>query len=141
MRKQSDLQSSIEEADCGIIQHIVRAGLEQNERIVLLSEDTDVVIYNLAYFAIFKERGIKQVWIKFGTQQKKRDVPLHRLAEHLGDEKCLALLKAHILTGCNVTSEVGDKGNCLKIKSRDFLETLWRRTISRFEFVTCREVS
>ena len=118
----SELNSFIEEADSRMIPHIAKAGEEQHERVLVMSNDTDVVIYNLAYFSQFKQRGVKQLWIRFGSQDKKRDIPIHSIAEKFGDEKCLALLKAHILTGCDVTSRIGTKAAAVKARPELYLQ-------------------
>ena len=64
--EQSSLNSSIEEADCRIIPHIFEAVKLGFCRIMVLSNDTDVVVYNLAhYYNGFS--GILELWIRFGT--------------------------------------------------------------------------
>ena len=46
-----------------MITHIAKAGKEQNERVVVMSNDADVITYSLAYFSEFKRQGIKQIWV------------------------------------------------------------------------------
>ena len=43
-----------------------------------------------------------------------RDIPVYQLAEMLGTERLWALLKVHILSGCDVTSETGSKSAAYK---------------------------
>ena len=43
-----------------------------------------------------------------------RDIPVYQFAEILGTERLRALLKAHILTGCDVTSKTGSKSAACK---------------------------
>ena len=45
-----------------------------------------------------------KIGVKFGILERQRHIPVHQLAEILGTEKSRALFKAHILTGCDVTS-------------------------------------
>ena len=44
-----DLDSVIEEADCRIIPHVEKAALHGIERVIVYSNDTDVVVYLLCY--------------------------------------------------------------------------------------------
>ena len=44
-----ELHSSIEEADCCLIPHVHNAVQCQSKRVLILSNDTDVVLYTLAY--------------------------------------------------------------------------------------------
>ena len=39
-----------------MITHIAKAGEEQNERVVVMSNDADVITYSLAYFSEFKRQ-------------------------------------------------------------------------------------
>ena len=53
-----ELSFSIEEADSRIISHIAITCQEEIKRIVVMSNDTDVVIYSLVYHQRFCELGI-----------------------------------------------------------------------------------
>ena len=48
--EQPNLNSSIEEADCRIIPHIFEAVKLGFCRVMVLSNDTDVVVYNIAHY-------------------------------------------------------------------------------------------
>ena len=48
-----DLNSSLEEADCCIILHVADASDNGCKRILIASNDSDVVIYALSYFGLF----------------------------------------------------------------------------------------
>ena len=61
------------------------------------------IVNSLAYHQKFSERGIQELGIK----DERRNIPIHKLGQQLGREKCSALLNADILTGCDVTSKVG----------------------------------
>lgn len=67
-----ELNSLIEEADSRMISHIAKAGEEKNKRVVVMSNDIDLVLYNSG----LKRWGIKQIWFCFGTQEK-RDIPIY----------------------------------------------------------------
>ena len=51
--------------------------------------------------------NVNKIWVRFGILERQRHIPVHGLAEILGTEK--SLLKAHILTVCDVTSKTGSK--------------------------------
>ena len=53
--ERSDLYSALEEADCRIIPHVAKPVECGFERIVVASNYSDVLIYNLAYFDTFKK--------------------------------------------------------------------------------------
>lgn len=52
--------------------------------------------------------GLKELWLRYGTGAKQRFIPIHTLCIKIGNIQ-YSLLKAHILTGCDVMSKVGTK--------------------------------
>ena len=129
-----DLNCTLEEADCRLILHIAKAGKEHYDRIIVLSNDTDVFIYNLAYYEQFRKDKIRELWIRFGVKEKARNIPIHRIAEELGVEKSAALLKAYILTGCDVTSKVGTKAAAFKAKPEVYLKYFGVEPVTDYVF-------
>ena len=71
-----DLDSMIEEADSGIIPHIQKAVMRSVRRVIVHSNDTDVVVFLLYYIHYFINLGIEDLWIKFGTGDKSRHIPV-----------------------------------------------------------------
>ena len=57
------------------------------------------------YYQKFRELRLAEPWVKFGIQDGCRNIPNPNLGQ-LGEKKSLALLKAHILTECDITSKV-----------------------------------
>ena len=55
--------------------------------------------------------------VKLGIHERQRHIPVYQLAEILGTEKLRALLKTHILTGCNDTSITGSESTAFRICS------------------------
>ena len=55
-----------------------------------------------------------KIGVKFGIDEHQRHIPVHHLAESLGTEKSRALVKAHILTGYDVTSKIESKSAAFK---------------------------
>ena len=76
---QSDLNHDFEEADIRIIPHIAKVFENGCKRIVLLSNYTDVVVLLLYYLHHFFSIGLLQLWVRFGTSEKTRHIPLHKL--------------------------------------------------------------
>ena len=73
--------------------------IKKNTRIVLLSHDTDVLVLVLYFMQYFTSIGLKELWIRFGTAQNKRFIPVHKLSCNLGSHMRSNLFKAQILTG------------------------------------------
>ena len=71
--ERSDLNSALEEADCHIIPHVAKAVECGFERIIVASNDSDVLIYNLAYFDAFKKVNACELWIRFGIGENTRN--------------------------------------------------------------------
>ena len=122
VQHRQDLDSEIEEADCRIIPHIAKAGITGHQRIVVFSNDTDVVTYLLYYMEQFVRIGILEVWIRFGNGNKARYIPVHTLHTNLGRDLSKVVLKAHVLTGCDISSKVGTKYAALKCEPVSYLQ-------------------
>ena len=67
--------------------------------------------------------GLSELWMKFGIGNSSRFIPLHFLASQLGPRVCSVIIKAHILTGCDITSKIGTKVAALKCKPEKYLMT------------------
>ena len=55
-----------------------------------------------------------QLWILFGSGEKSRYIPVHKLTQALGEKNTKSLLQAHSLSGCDVTSKLGTKAAAIK---------------------------
>ena len=111
-----DLDLMTEEADLGIIPHIQKAVMTGVRRVIIHSNETDVVVY-------FISIGIENLWIKFGIGDKSRHVPVHKLGVVLGAQLCKVIFKSLVLTGCDVTSKVGTKAAALDSEPELYLES------------------
>lgn len=58
---------------------------------------------------------LSELWMKFGTGNSTRFIPLDFVASQLGPIICSVIIKAHILTGCDITSKAGKKSGCIKM--------------------------
>ena len=112
--ERDDLKYIEKEAYCLIVLHIASAVRKDLKEFLVVSNDTDVVMYNLAYFYMFKTMNVNKIWVKFGIHERQRYIPVYQLGDILGTEKSLALLKEHILTRCDVTSKIGSKSAAFK---------------------------
>ena len=72
--------------------------------------------------AIYKACGLGELWVRAGTGETTRYVPLHTLYEQLGPQLCSVLPAVHSLIGCDITSKVGTKKAALKADPQKFLK-------------------
>ena len=86
-----NLDKPIEEAALRIIPHIEDSVQSKNTRIVLLSNDTDVLVLLLYFLQYFTSIGLKELWIQFATGQNKRFIPVHKLSCKLGPQRIQTL--------------------------------------------------
>ena len=67
--------------------------------------------------------GCKEVYVRFGAGEKTGDIPIHVLANRLGDHLSSSIiLKTHVPTGCDATSKTGTKSSAIKNNPERFLE-------------------
>ena len=115
LREHPELDSCLEEADVRIFPHALHAIKQCSiTRVVVLSNDTDVVVLGLHFYHLFMANGLQELWIRFGIGEKTRFLPGHLLAERWGEEMCDVLPAAHSLTGCDITSKFGTKAAAIK---------------------------
>ena len=110
-----ELDLPIEEADGRIIPHLAKAVEDGHQRAVVLANDADVFILLIHYMNEFMSRGLKELWIKYGTGKSERFIPIHILFTKLDSSISSSLLKMNVLTGSDVTSKVGTKSSALKV--------------------------
>ena len=113
------LELPIEEADLRIIPHVQYAIKEGNLRVIVTSNDTDVAVLLIHYYKVFQ--SINEIWIYYGTGEKARYIPIHRLNSVIDEATASSLLVSHILTGCDVRSKIGTKASAYKYTSNKLL--------------------
>ena len=64
--------------------------------------------------------GLSELWIKCENGDSSRFIPLYFLISGLGPMVCSVIIKAHILTGCDITSKIGTELWVLKCKPEKF---------------------
>jgi len=119
-----DLDVNIEEADVRTIPHVLDATNCGANQVILLSNDTDVVVLGLHYWSIWKAHGLKELWIKAGLGTTARYIPLHTLAIRMDTVQSYHPL--HHLTGCDSTSKFGTKTAGLKANPEKYLQNFAR---------------
>ena len=81
--------------------------------IVVLANDTDVLVLILRYMFKFISTGVKKVFIRIGSRLNTRYKLVDQLAINLGETSCLNIIKSHIATGCDWLSKLGCKSKVL----------------------------
>ena len=66
---------------------------------------------------------LSELWMTFGTGDTSRFIPLHFIASQIGQIVCSVIIKAHTLTGSDVTSKIGTKAAALKCTPENYLIT------------------
>ncbi|XP_065060733.1 uncharacterized protein LOC135687992 [Rhopilema esculentum] len=98
---------SHEEADTRLIVHARDATLSGHRRILIKSNDTDVVVLAVSVAGFIQA---DEVWVTFGSGKNMRYIPAHIVAKSLGTDKASALPVFHALTGCDTVSFFGGRG-------------------------------
>ena len=119
-----ELNVKIEEADVRMIPHALHSVNEGASKVILLSNDTDVVVLGLHYWSLLKGHGLEELWIRAGVGNSTRHIPLHTLAEKMDPEICKVILPLHHLTGCDSSSKSGTKSAGLKANPAQHLQQL-----------------
>jgi hypothetical protein len=97
-----------EEADCRLISHIAWSVERGCERVVVLSNDTGIIALILRYIILIN-KGLKELWVEYGTGERRRKIPMHALHARLGADFCNIVIKTHVLSGDDAVSKVGTK--------------------------------
>ena len=117
-----DLDVKIEEADLRLVLHAYHATRHGFKRVIIQSQDTDVLILFLYNWNSLASFGLKEAWITAGVGDTSRYIPIHILADILGEKLCQVLPAVHVLTGCDYTSKFGTKAAALKATPELFLK-------------------
>ena len=117
-----ELNGKIEEANVRMIPHALHSVNEGASRVILLSNDTNVVVFGLHYRSLLKGHGLKEMWIRAGVGNSIRHISLHTLAEKMDPEICKVLLPLHHLTGCDSSRKFCTKAAGLKANPAQHLQ-------------------
>ena len=140
-----ELATSQEEADTRILLHAKHASPD-HEAIIVVSEDTVVIILALAFF-----RQIGKIYVRCGSQARTRYIDISKLGTSLGEEICEGLLGLHAFTGCDTVSAFGGRGKLsafkLIMKDKNHLKAMTQlgehwdlspELVSQLQRFTCR---
>ena len=113
-----------------IILYVADASDNGYKRILIASNDYDVVIYALSYFGSF---NVEEFWLRFRSGINTRNIPIHLIFDKVGENISRMVLKSYILTGCDMKSKVGTKAAALKA-SPEVFAGFWRIRCNRHNF-------
>ncbi|CAH3160564.1 unnamed protein product, partial [Porites evermanni] len=102
----SELESTQEEADTRMLLHSLHAARSRFDSVVIVSEDTDVLVLLLA----FKSFIPSSVFIKCGSQTRVKYIEVSRIVESVGATVCRSLLGFHAFSGCDTVSAFAGRG-------------------------------
>ena len=89
--------------------------------------------------SILCELGIQEIWLKFGIKNGCKNIPIHKVGQQRDGEKYSALLKAHILTGCDVTSKIGTKASGIASKPKSYFDDFAIDRLRDSSVVCCKK--
>lgn len=111
-----ELYCTQEEADGRILLHASHAAKKNKCPIVIVSEDTDVLVLSLAC-----NNQLKVPLYQLFRKSRKKLYDIHKIAASLSQNICKALVGLHAFTGCDSVSTFARKGKVkpLKITTAD----------------------
>ena len=119
------LKCNHEEADDKIMFHIYHAVTVENfRRMIVASADTDVFVCLMYHFSRWMYFNLTEIWVLGGQGATSRAIPVHDLAERIGQSVRDILPAVHALTACDTTSKVGTKEAALKASEHTGSELL-----------------
>ena len=98
------------EEDSRIVLYVEGAvRVEQYQRVVLLSNDTDSFALLVHYAQYLQTMGVKDIWQQYGSGEKRHMLPLHQAVSQFGAPFAKTVIRGHILTGDDYVRKVGTK--------------------------------
>ena len=116
-----NLNTNFQEADSAIPLHVLNCFNSGYEKVLVLSNDTDIDVTLLYYIPVFLQHGMKELWMQAGAGLASRYIPLHILYSKMGSDLCAVLPALYTLTGCDSTSKVGTKKAALESNAESLL--------------------
>ena len=111
-REVPELQCVQEEADGHLLLHASRAAEAGYEAVVISSNDTDVLVLNIAFCSAIKA-PLRQ---RSGTNTRTQLIDIGKVVSSRGPSVCTALLGVHAYTGCDSVSSFAGKGKVAALK-------------------------
>ena len=118
------LESNQKEADTRIIVHAAHAAEEGCSAVVIIADDTDVLVLCLAFSADIS----CPLFQKCGTKKRVRFLDITKLRQALGYSVCTALIGMHAYTGCDTVSAFAGRGKlgALKLMRAEHWQEVFR---------------
>ena len=101
------LTCHVEEADDHLVLHCVWEVDNSSSKLLVISYDTDTIVCLLCFIPQLQQRGLQGLLVEFGSGEHKHHLPLHVLADNLGERMCRIILKAYVLMGDDSLSKIG----------------------------------
>ena len=92
---QSELNSNMEEEDIPVIPHVTATVKDGSKRVMVPSDDADVVMLLLYFFNVYSEMDVEGLWVTFWKGESYRVIPIHSLFAKLGKQMCKILPIVH----------------------------------------------
>ncbi|KAJ8378403.1 hypothetical protein AAFF_G00242910 [Aldrovandia affinis] len=108
----ASLQSNQEEADTRIILNAAHAAEEGYSAVVVTADDTDVLLFCLAFSADIS----CPLFQNCGTKNRVRYLDITKLCQALGDCVCNAVIGMYAYTGCDTLSAFTGRGKLRALK-------------------------
>ena len=109
------------EADTRLIAHVNWAVNACVQKVVVICNDSDVFVLLMRYYEQWLMKGLKELWMCYGTGNNRRMLPVHILFEKHGKDMCKVIVKAHVLTGDDSHSKIGTKHAAIKMDPQKYL--------------------
>ena len=100
-----------EEAETRIYVHARDAAIEGSKALVIKANDTDIAVIAVSVLPQLQEIGVETLWTAFGHGFGIKWIPIHELLNVIGPARASGIVYFHAVTGCDVVSAFGGKGN------------------------------
>lgn len=77
--------------------HGIHAVKAEALKLLIFSPDTRVLVIMLHHSPSLQHFGLSELWIRVGTDESIRHIPVHTLAAKLGSKMCEVILANHAL--------------------------------------------
>ena len=112
--RESLLKCDHEEAD-DLTFHINHAVIiDQFQKVIVASADTDVFICLMYHFRHWSMYELEELWVVKGQGISSRAVPVHNLVKLMKSDVVDVLPAVHALSGCDTTGNGGTKKSALQ---------------------------
>ena len=96
--------------------------LNRYKRIVVILNNIDDFVLILHYVSLFFDKGINELWLKFGTGVYTQIFANHIVHSNIEHKTWSVIFRLHIMRGCDVTSKIRRKYGPLNVKSIYYLK-------------------